>query len=225
MFLVAIPAVKIKSKEVYILKECLLESLKKRFDCVYKGDIFLAAAFLDYQFKNFEFMSNVDSNNAKNVLKRIKKYIIEFYKQRIAKYVNTNEPPLPVQPESQAQNVLTDNNPRRKQQGILSLTQDKAKTCAKPAIELEIKLYQNFSWSSNNKELQKSHGPLLFYKENIETFPLLAQLAKAIFCMLPASIAAERLFRGSGRIVTTDRNLLDPKNLEFITLIKNNRVV
>ena len=139
--------------------------------------------------------------------------------------MNTNEPPLPVQPESQAQNVLTDNNPRRKQQGILSLTQDKAKTCAKPAIELEIKLYQNFSWSSNNKELQKSHGPLLFYKENIETFPLLAQLAKAIFCMLPASIAAERLFRGSGRIVTTDRNLLDPKNLEFITLIKNNRVV
>jgi hypothetical protein len=120
--------------------------------------------------------------------------------------------------------VLTDNNPRRKQQGIFSLTQDKAKTCAKPATELEIKLYQNFSWSSKNK-LQKSHGPLLFYKENIETFPLLAQLAKAIFCMLPASIAAERLFRGSGRIVTTDRNLLDPKNLESITIIKNNRVV
>ena len=84
--------------------------------------------------------------------------------------MNTNEPPLPVQPESQAQNVLTDNNPRRKQQGILSLTQDKAKTCAKPAIELEIKLYQNFSWCRMDHFLQK----------NIKTFPLLAQLAKAI---------------------------------------------
>jgi hypothetical protein len=52
--------------------------------------------------------------------------------------VNTNEPQLPVQPESQAQNVLTDNNPRRKQQGIFSLTQVKVKTSAKPAIELEI---------------------------------------------------------------------------------------
>jgi hypothetical protein len=43
--------------------------------------------------------------------------------------------------------------------------------------------------------------------------------------MLPASLASEWLFRGSGRIVTTDRNSLDPKNLEFLTLIKNNRVV
>ena len=50
------PAVEIKSKDVYILKECLLESLKKRFDYVYQDEIFLAAAFLDYQFKNFEFI-------------------------------------------------------------------------------------------------------------------------------------------------------------------------
>jgi hypothetical protein len=73
--------------------------------------------------------------------------------------------------------------------------------------------------------MQNAHGPLLFYKKNVNTFPLLSQLAKAIFCMLPASLASERLFRGSGRIVTTDRNSLDPKNLEFLTLIKNNRVV
>ena len=54
-------------------------SLKKRFDYVYQDEIFLAAAFLDYQFKNFEIMSKVDPNNAKLVLKQIKKYIIEFY--------------------------------------------------------------------------------------------------------------------------------------------------
>ncbi len=225
MFLVAIPAVEIKSKDVYILKECLLESLKKRFDYVYQDEIFLAAAFLDYQFKNFEFMSKVNPNNTKLVLKQIKKYIIDFYKQRIEKPVNINEVALTAQTQTQTQNVLTDNNPRRKQQGILSLTQDKLKVCAKPAIELEIKLYQNFSWSSKNKEMQNAHGPLLFFKENMETFPLLSQIAKAIFCMLPASLASERLFRGSGRIVTTDRNSLNPKNLEYLTLIKNNRVV
>ena len=170
-------------------------------------------------------MSKVDPNNAKLVLKQIKKYIIEFYKRRIEKPVSLNGMPLTAQPETQTQNVLTDNNPRRKQQGILSLTQDKMKVCAKPAIELELKLYQTFNWSSKSKEMQNAHGPLLFYKENVKTFPLLSQLAKAIFCMLPASLASERLFRGSGRIVTTDRNSLDPKNLEFLTLIKNNRVV
>jgi hypothetical protein len=42
--------------------------------------------------------------------------------------------------------------------------------------------------------------------------------------MLPASLASERLFRGSGRIVTTDRNSLATKTLEYLTQIKNNRV-
>jgi hypothetical protein len=65
------------------------------------------------------------------------------------------------------------------------------KVCAKPAIELELKLYQTFKWSSKSKEMQNAHGPLLFYKENVKTFPLLSQLAKAIFCMLPASLASE----------------------------------
>jgi hypothetical protein len=67
-------------------------------------------------------MSKVDPNNAKLVLKQIKKYIIEFYKWRIEKPVNKKGLPLTAQPETQTQNVLTDNNPRRKQQGILSLT-------------------------------------------------------------------------------------------------------
>jgi hypothetical protein len=80
-------------------------------------------------------MSKVDPNNDKLVLKQIKKYIIEFYKRRIEKPVNINGAPLPAQTETQTQNVLTDNNPRRKQQGILSLTHDKMKVCAKPVIE------------------------------------------------------------------------------------------
>jgi hypothetical protein len=53
-------------------------------------------------------------------------------------------------------------------------------------IELELKLYQTFK----SKEMQNAHGPLLFYKENVKTFPLLSQLAKAIFCMLPTSLAS-----------------------------------
>ena len=37
-------------------------------------------------------------------------------------------------------------------------------------------------------------------------------------------IASERLFRGSGRIVTTDRNSVAPKTLEHLTQIKTDRV-
>jgi hypothetical protein len=128
------------------------------------------------------------------------------------------------QAPSQSQIPLTDNNPRRKQPGILLATQDKNKVKSKHALELEINMYQTFEWCTSDQALTKAHGPLLFYKQNSQTFPLLSKLAKYIFCMLPASIASERLFRGSGRIVTTDRNLLAPKPLEYLTQFKNNRV-
>ena len=85
-------------------------------------------------------------------------------------------------------------------------------------------MYQTFEWCTSDQALAKAHGPLLFYKQNSKTFPLLSKLAKYIFCMLPASLASERLFKGSGRIVTTDRNSLAPKTLEYLTQIKNNRV-
>jgi hypothetical protein len=86
-------------------------------------------------------------------------------------------------------------------------------------------MYQTFEWCTSHQALAKAHGPLFFYKQNSKTFPLLSKLAKYIFCMLlPASLASERLFRGSGRIVTTDRNSLATKTLEYLTQIKNNRV-
>ena len=66
-------------------------------------------------------------------------FIIEFYKRRKEKPVNINGVPLTAQTENETQNVLTDNNPRCKQQGILSLTQDKMKVCSKPEIELNRK--------------------------------------------------------------------------------------
>ena len=66
--------------------------------------------------------------------------------------------------------------------------------------------------------MQNAHGPLLFYKENMETFPLLSQIAKAIFCMLPASLASERLFRGSGRIVTKSSVIKNIIGIKFSCL-------
>ena len=49
-------------------------------------------------------------------------------------------------------------------------------------------------------------------------------MVNAVFCMLPAYLAAERLFLVNGRIITTDRNALAAENLEHLTQIKNNRL-
>jgi hypothetical protein len=128
------------------------------------------------------------------------------------------------QAPSQSQIPPTYNNPRRQQPGILLATQDKNKVKSKHVLESEIKMYQSFEWYTSDQALAKARGPLLFYKQKSQIFPLLSKLAKYIFCMLPASLASERLFRSSGRIVTTDRNSLAPKTLEYLTQIKNNRV-
>ena len=46
-------------------------------------------------------MSKVDPNNVKSVLKRINKYLIELYIQRIEKPINTNTTVLKAQPVTQ----------------------------------------------------------------------------------------------------------------------------
>ena len=212
------------------MKDCLLSSIRARFAYVFDNEIFLAASFLDYIYKNFEFFW--DANKAKTNLKRTKAYLLDIYKSNIIKNGPctstqvTQAVVVQTQTEAQSQSeiTLTDNNPRRKQPGILLSTQDKNKVKSKHVLDLEIKMYQTFEWCTSDQALAKAHGPLLFYKQNSKTFPLLSKLAKYIFCMLPASLASERLFRGSGRIVTTDRNSLAPKTLEYLTQIKNNRV-
>ena len=63
--------------------------------------------------------------------------------------------------------TLFENNPRRKKESILLQSQDNPITAEDNyPIMQEIKAHQNYSWISNDKELQKKHGPLLFYKEN-----------------------------------------------------------
>ena len=51
----AIHELNFANKSVSVLKDCLLTSLRIRFAYVYDNEIFLAASFLDYKYKNLEF--------------------------------------------------------------------------------------------------------------------------------------------------------------------------
>jgi hypothetical protein len=48
---------------------------------VYDNEIFLAACFLDYKYKNFELYGDV--NKSKANIKRIEAYLIDIYKSNI----------------------------------------------------------------------------------------------------------------------------------------------
>ncbi len=156
---------------VAVLKACLLSSIQQRFGYVYDNEIFLAASFLDYKYKNFEFFGDATKSKAK--LKLIKSYLMDLYKSNIVPNgTNSTQDSATVaqtqtQAQSQSQLTLTDNNYRRKQPGILLATQEKNIVKRKHALELELKMYQSFEWCSSDQELAKVHGPLLFYKQNI----------------------------------------------------------
>ena len=91
------------------------------------------------------------------------------------------------------------------------------------SILREIDSYEKNEWTTNDLELIKKHGPLLFYKSNHQQYPLLTELARAIYTIQPTSTAIESVYSGTGRIVTSDRHSLAPQHVERLTQLKNNR--
>ena len=112
---------------------------------------------MDYKYKNFKFFC--DANKAKTNLKRTKAYLLDIYKSNIIKNGPctstqvTQAVVVQTQTEapSQSEITLTDNNPRRKQPGILLSTQDKNKVKSKHVLDLKIKMYQTFEWCTSDQ--------------------------------------------------------------------------
>ena len=53
-------------------------------------------------------------------------------------------------------------------------------------------------------------------------YPILCRLAKAIFCLLPASTSIESKFSNTDLILTDRRSSMKPKLFEDITIVKFN---
>ena len=68
----------------------------------------------------------------------------------------------------------------------------------------------------------KMYGPLFFYKNYHNIFPLLSKIAKMVFCATATSVPWENLFSNVGLIQTDLRNRLNSSLSENLTLIKEN---
>ena len=82
---------------------------------------------------------------------------------------------------------MVSNNPRSKLPNLFVDLMDCSRQSTGPANkkENETKGYQIHEFSSTDEALIQKHGPLLFFKENSSKFPLLSNLAKAVFCAMP----------------------------------------
>ena len=119
------------------------------------------------------------------------------------------------------------NDPRSKLQSLfLSLMDAKPRQPGKKGgkIEEELRAYENNNWSSNDEFLIKKYGPLLFFKENQDQFPILSRLAKVIFSASPASTPVECVFSTVKQTANPLRNSAKPQQVEDLTFLRQNQL-
>ena len=120
------------------------------------------------------------------------------------------------------------NNPRKDKLSVFNLLMDNplkptSKAVANEPILMELACYTNSYFTSTDAELIKKYGPLLFFKEHEKQYPILCEIVKGIFCLLPASTSIEGVFTSTGLIHNDRRRRLHPKQLEDLTMLSYNK--
>ena len=91
------------------------------------------------------------------------------------------------------------------------------------SIITELQKYDASIYSSTDEKLILKYGPLLFFKENEKDYPILSEIAKMIFCLVPSSSPVESVLSITGNTQNKSRNRLNPNQLTNLTLLKMNR--
>ena len=82
-------------------------------------------------------------------------------------------------------------------------------------IEREIQIYENTSY-----ELPDDNNPLLFWRDQQLTLPILSKITKSVYVIQASSAESERHFSMAGQIVTEQRSQLDPECVEALVVLK-----
>ena len=67
------------------------------------------------------------------------------------------------------------------------------------------------------------YGPLLFFKENHNRYPILSELAKAIFSTIPSSTPVESIFSGAKETANPLRSRAGPEQVRNLTMLRLNK--
>nr|XP_047143006.1 zinc finger BED domain-containing protein 4-like [Hydra vulgaris] len=212
----------------------LLRSLKGRFKYIFANDFFLAATFLDFKFRKFEFIKN--DIYRYECISKAKMFIKTFYEMHLKETEeiditietnclnntlnssnssadNTIKTFQQLSTSPIANNITLVNNKRRKSINLIELVTDKS--CCN-LIESNDKLEKEI----NDYSLQYFHSyensAIEFFQANQKLFPVLTQIARIIFSVPATSMPSECLFSSTDLIDTELRNRLAPSLLEHL---------
>ncbi|CAF1300848.1 unnamed protein product [Rotaria sordida] len=82
-------------------------------------------------------------------------------------------------------------------------------------VERQIQIYENTLYN-----LSEDNNPLLFWREQQQTLPILSNIAKSVFVIQASSVESERNFSIAGQIVPEERSQLDPECVESVVILK-----
>ena len=88
--------------------------------------------------------------------------------------------------------------------------------------EVELKLYRKSALLLTHGSNNKWNNPLEWWKNNQMKFPTVAAIAKKFLVVQATSATSERIFSRARRIVTTDRNRLDPLTVGSLLYVSEN---
>ena len=215
--------------EIMNIRDELIKNLSGRFKYLFESDIFLAATFLDFQFKKFEFIKNEESR--KIAIDKACVFLRNFYQDIVLPKLQNKSPNsysssssnisstnmshnLNLNYESQpiasctsaSNNQRVQNRSRNKDTSYLlnSIVDTIAPSVRNNSDDFndEIEEYKilRFKIPEKDLELSKELGPMYFYKNFQKQFPILTELAKAILCIPATSVPSECLFTRVGDI-------------------------
>ena len=91
-----------------------------------------------------------------------------------------------------------------------------------PAISLEQRIHSEIDAYIGLPKLDLEDDPLLWWKAQTPSFPLLSNVVRKYLCLTATSAASERLFSTSGNIVTPLRTSLRPDKVNMLTFLAKN---
>ncbi len=207
----------LNTSEVRMAAEHLLGSLRERFNYLLNGehtDLFLSITFLDYRFKNLEFIINKEDRNQYKL--KVKNFLMQHYINRIAS-----------EPASEPTTSLAAST-QQVQRDLLSTSNrfifkffDKNDSKESPLNETS-KFEDEWVKYNNLYTADLYADPLEYYRNNKKTFPIFTEIVKYLYCIVGSSVPSECLFSHAEQTTTSLRNRLGAFNLECVTLIKDN---
>jgi len=169
--------------EVLAAKDTLLSSLASRFNYILAGDqrnLFMAITFLDYRFKNFDFVSDVQVIN--EFKEAVKTFLYDHYRTHI----------------STESEVLTEQRcPQRPIRSNRLIFQFFDKSGSKETSTQQQQFDDEWNKYKNFYLNELYADPLEFYRNNQKLFRIFTSMVRYFYCIVGSSVPSECLLSHS----------------------------